>query len=157
MNKVINLFFISFLLLGLTACGGSGDNTSVKEIVNIINNATQMEQRIAEEEASGQRQFGELHDGEVFITPNGNIFANEEILALINANPKYKLNDTDKEMLTTAVEQYFGAGAPESNSTLAGAYADGLNSAGLSIAKEAINRAKTLHDLYKIALSKEII
>lgn len=156
MKKVIYLL-IAVLSLALTACGGSGDNTSVKEIVNIIDQAAQTEQRIAAEEASGQREFGELHDGEVFITPNGNIFANEEILALINANPKYKLTEADKEMLTAAVEQYFNANAPESNSTLAGAYTDGLISAGLSIAKEAIDGAKTLHDLYKIGLSKEII
>lgn len=156
MKKVIYLF-IALLSLALTACGGSGDNTSVKDIVNIIDQAAQTEQRIAAEEASGQRQIGELHDGEVFVTPNGNIFANEEILSIIKANPKYKLTDADKDMLTAAVEKYFGANTTTDTSSLAGAYADGMNSAGLSIAKESIDEAKTLNDLYKIALSKEII
>lgn len=156
MKKLMYLF-ISFLLLGLTACGGSGDNTSVKEIVNIIDNATQTEKRIAEEEASGQRQFGELHDDEVFNVPNGNIFANEEILKLINANPKYKLTETDKQMLTSAVEGYFNPNVSESNSTLSGAATSGLNSAAMGVAKETIDEAKTLHDLYKIGITKELV
>lgn len=139
MKKVIYILMVA-LTIGLASCGGSGDNTSVQEIVDVINSATQTEKTIAEEEASGARQFGEIHDDEVFTTPNGNIFANETILSSIKANPNYKLTSQDKEMLLTAVEAYF-ANDP----------------VGLSIAKDAIEGAKTLNDLYKIGLAKEVI
>lgn len=105
---------------------------------------------------NGTLDISDTPEADYFNTPNGNIFANEKILAVIKANPDYKLSNADKEMLTTAVEKYFAGGKTET-STVYGAMADDLNSAGLSIAKEAIEGAKTLNDLYKIGLSKEII
>ena len=139
MKQVIYLFVL-LISLALSACGGSSDNTSVKEIVSVVNTATETNKRVAQEEASGARQFGELHDDEVFITPNGNIFANDSVLAIIKAEPDYKLTDADKEMLLTAISAYFG------NDTF-----------GLSVAKDAIKKAKTLNDLYKFALANEAV
>ncbi len=137
----------------MLSCGGSDDNTSVKDVVALIDEGTKQSQAIE----SGNLDISDISEADLFTTPNGNIFANEKILAVIKANPNYKLSNADKEMLTTAVERYFGANAPSGTSTLAGAYADGLNAAGLNIGKEAIEDAKTLHDLYKIGVAKELV
>lgn len=147
------LFLIIAISCFLWSCGGNADNTSVKEVVALIDAGTKQSQEIE----SGKLDISDISETDFFTTPNGNIFGNPKILAVIKSNPDYKLSDTDKEMLTTAVEEYFRANTPSGTSTLAGAYADGLNAAGLNIAKEAIEDAKTLNDLYKIALSKEII
>ena len=150
MKKVIYIM-VAFISLALCSCG-SNDNTCVKEIVKLIDEGTQ--QRIATN--NGTLEISDIPEGEYFTTPNGNIFANTKILAVIKSNPKDKLTAEDKDMLTKAVKEYFGAFKVETT-TVYGATADGLNSAGLEIATESINQAKTLNDLYKIALSKEIV
>lgn len=149
-----NLFLLLILSLScaMWSCGGSSDNTSVKDVVVLIDKGAAQQDSID----NGTLDISDIPEADYFNTPNGNIFANEKILAVIKANPDYKLSNADKEILTAAVEKYFAGGKTET-STVYGAMADGLNSAGLSIAKEAIEGAKTLNDLYKIGLSKEII
>lgn len=149
-----HLFFLLILSLScvLYSCGGSSDNTSVKDVVALINEGAKQQEAID----NGSLDISNISEADYFNTPNGNIFANEKILAVIKADPNYKLTNADKDMLTTAVEKYFGANKTET-STVYGAMADGLNTVALNIAKEAIEGAKTLNDLYKIAFSKELI
>lgn len=150
-----NLFLLLILSLScaMWSCGGgSSDNTSVKDVVSLIAKGAAQQDSID----NGTLDICDIPEANYFNTPNGNIFANKKILAVIKANPDYKLSNTDKEMLTTAIEKYFAGGKTET-STVYGAYADGLNAAGLSIAKEAIEDAKTLYDLYKIGVAKELV
>ena len=142
---------VAFISLALCSCG-SNDNTCVKEIVKLIDEGTQ--QRIATD--NGTLDISDIPEADYFTTPNANIFGNPKILAVIKANPKYKLTAEDKEMLNKAVKEYFGTFKVET-STIYGALADGLNEAGLIIATETIEQSKTLLDLYKIALAREIV
>lgn len=146
------LFLIIAISCFLWSCGGNADNTSVKDVVALIDKGAAQQDSID----NGMIDIIDIPEGDLFTTPNGNIFGNHKILAVIKSNPDYKLSATDKDMLTKAVEKYFGASKSEST-TAYGSMANGLNAAGLNIAKEAIEDAKTLNDLYKIALSKEII
>lgn len=149
-----NLFLLLILSLScaMWSCGGTSDNTSVKDVVALIDKGAAQQDSID----NGTLDISDIPEADYFNTPNGNIFANEKILAVIKANPDYKLSNADKEILTAAVEKYFAGGKTET-STVYGAYADGLNTAGQNIAKEAIEGAKTLQDLYKIGVAKELV
>lgn len=147
-------FFSFFLFIACALCscsGGSSDNSSVKDVVALIDAGTEQSLQIE----AGTLNISDIPEADFFNTPNGNIFANAKILAVIKANPDYKLTSADKEMLTAAVEKYFGSKSVEETSTSFGAAASAINDMGLSNAKKAINEAKTLNDLYKIGLANE--
>jgi hypothetical protein len=90
MKKVI-LLMVAAIALGLTACSNK-DNTCVKDIVAILTDGAK------------QNQTDDLDN--LFIMPDGNAFANEKVLAVIDANKDYKLTDDDKAQLKETVQQF---------------------------------------------------
>lgn len=132
MKKMLT-FAIAVLMMGLAAC--TKDNTSVKQIVEVINAGYEQHQGIA----NGTVQIAKLANDEYFNWPDGNIFANEKIFAIIAADKDYTLTDEDKAMLTEAVEQFIipGANLDASSQHMMANHA-----------KDTIRGAKKLKDLY---------
>lgn len=94
------LFAVAAVMMMLSAC--TNDNTCVKQIVEVINQGAEQYKALE----NGSIDLNDLQDGELFTMPNGNIFANEQIYAIIEKNADYKLTDTDKTLLTDAVKQF---------------------------------------------------
>lgn len=132
MKKMLLLAATVFMMM-LTAC--TQDNTCIKQIVEVINQGAQQHHDLE----NGTIDYDSLKEGELFQMPGGNLFANEQIWKIIEANADYKLTDADKEMLSTAVEQFTSDG--DDIPALA-------NNAMVLNAKGAIDTSKTLKDLY---------
>jgi hypothetical protein len=90
MKKVI-LMMVAAILLGLSACTNK-ENTCIKDIVAILT------------EGAKQNQADDVDN--LFIMPDGNVFANEKVLAIVEANKDYKLTDEDKSELKKAVQLF---------------------------------------------------
>lgn len=95
------LITIAAVAVLLNAC--KQDNTPVVQITEIINEGAQQYADVR----NGKVSFDSIAaSGELFQTPNGNIFENERIYAIIHENPKYTLTDEDKEMLIKALDGF---------------------------------------------------
>lgn len=141
MKKVIYLM-VAFISLALCSCG-SNDNTCVKEIVKLIDEGTQ--QRIATD--NGTLDISDIPEDDFFVTPDGNTFANPKIKAIIDANPKYKLTDEDKEMLNNAIDKLCPEVPVRYQPTVEGRMLDDINRKAREYNLANIKAAKTLGDL----------
>lgn len=134
--KTILFLAVLAIIIGLAGC--ANDNTSVKQIVEVINDGYVQHHAIEK----GEIDLSDLKDGEYFNWPDGNIFANDKIWKIIKANAEYSLTDEDKAMLTEAVEQFIVANADP----------DDILAIGTNImadhAKDTIRSSKKLKDLY---------
>lgn len=141
MKKVISIM-VAFISLALYSCGSS-DNTCIKEIVKLIDEGTQ--QRIAIHD--GTLDIRDIPEGDHFVTPNGNTFANPKIKAIIDANTKYKLTDEDKEILNNAIDKLCPEVPVRYQTSEIRRNIDNLNRAEREYNLANIKAAKTLGDL----------
>lgn len=123
MKKVI-LLMVATIVLGLTACS-TKDNSCVKDIVAILT------------EGAKQNQADDLDN--LFIMPDGNVFANEKVLTVVEANKDYELTSEDREELKKTVQLF--------KTLNDGGQAAELEGLQVQMLEANIDAAKTLGDL----------
>lgn len=133
MKKLLT-FALSAIIVMLSAC--TKDNTCVKQIAEIITKGAEQYKAID----AGELAIEELSD-DLFKMPNGNIFANDEIYAIIEANKDYELTKEDKEILKNAVIKFVTEGEDLPIDIMS------TNTAAHN-ADATIDQSKTLKDLY---------
>lgn len=133
MKKLLT-FALSAIIVMLSAC--TKNNTCVKQIAEIITKGAEQYKAID----AGELTIEELSD-DLFKMPNGNIFANDEIYAIIEANKDYELTKEDKEILKNAVTKFVTEGEELSIDIMS------TNTAAHN-ADATIDQSKTLKDLY---------
>lgn len=140
------LFYGLVAALALTAC--SHDNAPVKEIASVIDAG-------AEKQATYERGLADstLTDDDfseyMFVTPDGNIFANPGVASIINQNKGLKLNDEDKAILKGAVDALCPEVKAGYNATKEGALIDAIGAGARSTNLIRVESAETLGDLLK--------
>ena len=133
MKKLLT-FALSAIIVMLSAC--TKDNTCVKQIAEIITKGAEQYKAID----AGELAIEELSE-DLFKMPNGNIFANDEIYAIIEANKDYELTKEDKEILKNAVIKFVTEGEDLSIDIMS------TNTAAHN-ADATIDQSKTMKDLY---------
>ena len=134
MKKLLT-FALSAIIVMLSAC--TKDNTCVKQMAEIITKGAEQYKAID----AGELTIEELSEDELFKMPNGNIFANDDIYAIIEANKDYELTKEDKEILKNAVNKFVTEGEDLSIDIMS------TNTAAHN-ADATIDQSKTLKDLY---------
>lgn len=132
--KKIFIFGAGILLMLMAAC--AKDNSCVTSIADIINQGYEQHQAIND----SSLLIKDIPEGDFFNWPDGNVFANEKIFAIIKTNPDYKLTEEDKDILINAVEQFISQADGDLEAIDANIMADH--------AKDTIRSSKTLKDLY---------
>lgn len=132
--KKLFLLATAAVMMVISAC--TKDNTCVKQIAEEINLGYAQSQAIND----GTLKIEEIPSGEFFNWPNGNVFENEKIFAIIEANKDYTLTDEDKEILTNAIQQFIKPSDGNLETDDTNIMADN--------AKDAIRSSKTLKDLF---------
>lgn len=132
--KKLFLLATAAVMMVISAC--TKDNTCVKQIAEEINLGYAQSQAIND----GTLKIEEVPSGEFFNWPNGNVFENEKIFAIIEANKDYTLTDEDKEILTNAIQQFIKPSDGNLETDDTNIMADN--------AKDAIRSSKTLKDLF---------
>lgn len=133
MKKLLT-FALSAIIVMLSAC--TKDNTCVKQMAEIITKGAEQYKAID----AGELAIEELSE-DLFKMPNGNIFANDEIYAIIEANKDYELTKEDKEILKNAVNKFVTEGEDLSIDIMS------TNTAAHN-ADATIDQSKTMKDLY---------
>ncbi|MGN0229105.1 MAG: hypothetical protein ACI4BH_04770 [Muribaculaceae bacterium] len=133
MKKLLT-FALSAIIVMLSAC--TKDNTCVKQMAEIITKGAEQYKAID----AGELTIEELSD-DLFKMPNGNIFANDEIYSIIEANKDYELTKEDKEILKNAVNKFVTEGEDLSIDIMS------TNTAAHN-ADATIDQSKTMKDLY---------
>ncbi|MGM9860613.1 MAG: hypothetical protein ACI31C_07650 [Muribaculaceae bacterium] len=133
MKKLLT-FALSAIIVMLSAC--TKDNTCVKQMAEIITKGAEQYKAID----AGELTIEELSD-DLFKMPNGNIFANDEIYSIIEANKDYELTKEDKEILKNAVNKFVTEGEDISIDIMS------TNTAAHN-ADATIDQSKTMKDLY---------
>lgn len=133
MKKLLT-FALSAIIVMLSAC--TKDNTCVKQIAEIITKGAEQYKAID----AGELAIEELSE-DLFKMPNGNIFANDEIYAIIEANKDYELTKEDKQILKNAVNKFVTEGEDLSIDIMS------TNTAAHN-ADATIDQSKTMKDLY---------
>lgn len=153
MKKTIYFLFFAVALC-LSSCGGSATN-SVKEIAAIIEDGAKRDQAFdAQNEISLKGDSLvvpdiEIADEDAFISPDGNVFKNDAIKKIIEANSSAKLSDDDKATLKAAVEKLYPNATVTDQTTMAGVLSAEIQQTEREMVLTCINEAKTLGDLLK--------
>lgn len=132
--KHLNFSLFILISLFLSSCS----NHSVEDIAGIINNAA--EQKAKEADGANEARF---------MIPDGNIFANPEIKAIIVDNNSYELSFKDKVTLKDAVDKLYPETISDLDalSTPTGKILYDMNQAIRNKNLAYIDAAKTLGDL----------
>lgn len=131
--KNLFTFALSAIILFMSAC--TKDNTCVKQIAEIISAGAEQYQKVD----NGELAIEDISEEDLFTTPDGNIFDNPKIYEIIKANKDYKLTEEDKQILKKEVSKFKREGK--------GIDAV-IETATFNTADDAIDRAKTLRDLW---------
>lgn len=126
--KNLFTFALAAIILFMSSC--TKDNTCVKQIAEIISAGAEQYQKID----SGELAIEDISEEDLFTMPDGNIFDYPKIYEIIKNNKDYKLTEEDKQLLKNEVSKFNRD--------------DVVMAVAFNSADDAIDRAKTLRDLW---------